>query len=207
MGGSRRLRGETGTPGLTGGFMLKSIFGICGAAAVIGAVLIPTAASAAVTARAAGGPTGGDPDTTMTFAVTTGALTMTAPATANLGSGAPGTTITGALGTVAITDLRASLTAAWTATATSTAFTTGAATPDETVPAADATYTPGTISHTGTLTTTGFQITLSAAPQTVVTGTAGVGNNTASWDPTIAVAVPAQAVTGTYTATLTQSVA
>lgn len=37
-------------------------------------------------------------------------------------------------------------------------------------------------------------------------GTAGVGENTATWNPTIAVAIPAAAVGGDYTGTLTQSV-
>ena len=40
-----------------------------------------------------------------------------------------------------------------------------------------------------------------------VTGTEGVGDNTASWDPALSVAVPASAVAGTYTGTLTHSVA
>ncbi len=106
-----------------------------------------------------------------------------------------------------MTDDRALLTAAWTATASSTAFTTGGGTPDETIPATDATYGPGTITTTGTITATPTEITLDGEPQTVVAGTAGVGNNTASWDPTLAVAVPAAAVGGVYTGTLTQSVA
>ena len=41
---------------------------------------------------------------------------------------------------------------------------------------------------------------------TVVAGTAGVGDNGATWDPTISVAVPAGAVAGDYVGTLTQSV-
>jgi hypothetical protein len=105
-----------------------------------------------------------------------------------------------------VTDTRALLSAAWTATASSTAFTTGAGTPNETIPATDATYSPGAITTPGTITATPTEITLTGAPQTVVTGTAGVGNNTASWDPTLAVHVPAQAVGGVYTGTLTQSV-
>jgi hypothetical protein len=40
-----------------------------------------------------------DPSTTVTFAVTTGALTITAPTSADLGSGAPGTDIIGQMGT------------------------------------------------------------------------------------------------------------
>jgi hypothetical protein len=160
-------------------------------------------------AAAVNAPGPGDPDTTVTFTVTSGALTMTAPATANLGSGAPGTTISSAIGTVTVTDDRALLTAAWTATASSTDFTTGGGTPAETIPVGDVTYDPGSItSTTGTITVTpASAITLSADPQTVVTGTEGVGNNTATWNPTLAVAVPAAAVGGVYTGTLTQSVA
>jgi hypothetical protein len=180
------------------------------AAAIFATGLTMPAASAAVTSTAAvnapapGGP--GDPDTTVTFAVTSGELSMTAPVSANLGSGAPGTTISGEIGAVTVTDDRALLSAAWTASASSTAFTTGGSTPAETIPATDATYSPGTITTTGTITATPTEITLDGEPQTVVAGTAGVGNNTASWDPTLAVAVPAQAVGGTYTGTLTQSV-
>jgi hypothetical protein len=149
---------------------------------------------------------GGDPDTTMMFTVTVGALTMSAPASANLGSGGPGTTISSPLGTVEMADNRALLSASWTATASSTSWVTGTGTGNETIPASAATYTPGPIQKTGTITATGQAITLSTSAQTVVTGSAGVGDNTASWNPTIAVAVPASAVGGTYTSTLTQSV-
>jgi hypothetical protein len=177
----------------------------------------PATANAAATANApatantpatANAPAigGGDPDTTVTFTVTTGALTMTAPSAADLGSGAPGTTISGLVGPDVVTDNRASLAATWTVTASSTDFTTSGATSTETIPAADATYTPGAITVTGTLTATGFPITLSNSAQTVITGS-GSGNNTATWNPTIAVAVPASAVGGNYTGTLTQSVA
>jgi hypothetical protein len=179
---------------------------------VVGTGLTATAASAATNASAtpvrglAGSPGGGDPNTTVTFAVNVGGLTMTAPASASLGSGNPGTTISGNLGgSVVVTDNRAALSATWTAVASSTGFTTGAASATETIPASDATYTPGAITTTGTVTATGTAITLSGTPQTVVTAT-GSGNSTASWDPTIAVAVPAAAVGGTYTGTLTQSV-
>lgn len=184
-------------------------------AVVIGAGLTATAASAATNASAtaarglAGSPGGGDPDTTVTFSVNVGGLTMTAPTSANLGSGDPGGTITGNLhGNVVVTDVRATLGGTWTATASSTDWTTGAGTPDEIIPADDATYAPGTITATGTSTapTGGHIITLSGEPQDVVTATV-TGNNTATWDPTITVAVPNAAVGGAYTATLTQSVA
>lgn len=182
------------------------------AAAVIGIAVFPGTALAAPLGPAAlaysvlDAPSGGDPATTVTFEVTTGALSMTAPESVDLGSGAPHTTISGALGDIVVTDDRALLSATWNVSASSTAWTTGAGTADETIPAADATYDPGTITKTGTITATGTIRTLAGGAQTVVAGTAGVGDNTATWNPTIAVAVPASAVGGIYSATLTQSV-
>ncbi|MET8609304.1 MULTISPECIES: hypothetical protein [Streptomyces] len=144
-----------------------------------------------------------DPSTTITYTVTSGALTLSVPASANLGSGAPGTQISALLGPVTVTDDRALVSASWTVTAAETDFTNGSAT----VPATDATYAPGSVTTTGTITVTPTNVTLSNSPQVVVTGTAGVGDNTASWNPTIAVNVPPSAVGGNYTGTLTQSVA
>ncbi|HET7015802.1 MAG TPA: hypothetical protein VFI65_17915 [Streptosporangiaceae bacterium] len=182
-------------------------------ATVAGLMLAPTAAFAASNSPVAshhapaGHTQGGfDPDTTVTFAVTSGELTMTAPAAADLGSGAPGTDISGSLGAVSVQDNRALLTASWVVTASSTDYTTGTATPAETIPATDVDYAVGTITKTGTITTTGTNITMSNSTQTVVTGSAGVGDNSASWDPTITVHVPANAVNGTYTGTIAHSV-
>ena len=134
----------------------------------------------------------------MTFSVNVGGLTMTAPKSADLGSGDPGGTITGDLGgNVVVTDIRATLGGTWVASALATDWTTGAGTPDETIPAGDATYDPGKIAVTGTSTAAsgGSAITLSGKPQTVVTATV-TGNNTATWDPTITVTVPDTAVGG-----------
>ena len=134
--------------------MFASVFRILTAAVVVGIALSPGAASAAALQPAAltywssNTPAGGDPNTTVTFAVTTGALSMTAPTGANLGGGAPGTTITGSLAAVTVTDDRALLTAAWTATASASDWTTGGGTPNETIPAGDVGYTPGTITTT-----------------------------------------------------------
>jgi hypothetical protein len=149
---------------------------------------------------------GSDPSTTVTFAVTSGLLTMTAPTAASLGSGAPGGTISAPLGTVQVTDNRALLNASWTVTASTSNFTTGTATTAETIPASDANYNPGPVATTGTITVTPTDITMSNSPQTVMAASAGNGDNTASWNPTITVVVPAAAVTGNYTATLTHSV-
>jgi hypothetical protein len=181
-----------------------------GVAAVAGFALAPGVASAATAGPAvlaqSSSPASADPDTTVTFTVTSGDLSMTAPTTVDLGINGPNTTIAGALGTVTVTDDRALLAAAWTIVASSSAWTTGAATPDETIPAGDVGYDPGAITTTGTITVTGTPITLSGISAPVMTGTAGVGDNSATWDPTLSVAVPPSAVTGVYTGTLTQSV-
>jgi hypothetical protein len=179
--------------------MRKSVGAAVGAIAVAGAFLVPGRAMAAT------GPT---VDTTTTFGVTSGALTITAPDTANLGTGAPGATIAAQLGAVTVTDDRASLAAAWVASASATNFTTGAGTPAETIPTADFSYTVGAFTSTvGTITPTASNLApMTTAAQPVVTGSAGVGDNSVTWNPTISVAVPASAVTGTYTGTLTHSV-
>jgi len=190
--------------------MVKSAFSILAVGAVAGIALAPVAASAATTQPAAlaysSSPSAGDPDTTVTFTVTVGGLSMTAPASVDLGSGAPGSTTAGPLGTVTVTDLRGLLGATWTATASATDWTTGAGTAAETVPATDVTYTPGTITTTPVAgLATGHTITLAGTPQTTVT-LATNGDNTATWDPALAVAVPTSATGGVYSSTLTQSV-
>jgi len=186
--------------------MRKSLFTVLGTAAALGAALLTTtAASAAPHARAAPGPG----DTTVTFSVTSGLLTMAVPGSAALGTGLPGTTISGKLGQVTVTDDRALLHAAWTASASSTDFTTPVTgTVLSTIPVADGGYDPGEVSTTGTITPIiSVLADLSALPQTVVAGTAGTGNNTATWNPVISVDIPPDAVGGSYTSTLTQSVA
>src|ERR1700722_426732 len=125
--------------------MVKRAFSILAVAAAAGIAVIPFAASAA-TAGPAVLAHSSSPDlpdgvnTTVTFTVTSGGLALTAPASDNLGSGAPGTTISGSLGAVTVTDNRALLSASWTTTASSTAWTTGGATPAETIPASDVGY-------------------------------------------------------------------
>jgi len=128
------------------------------------------------------------------------------PVATNLGSGAPGTTVSGAMGPMTVTDDRALLSASWTVTVASTDFTTGGGTAAETIPATDLGYDPGSITTTGVITATGTPVTLSGTAQPTVTGTAGVGDNTATWDPTLSVAVPASATGGLYTGTVTDSV-
>jgi len=174
------------------------------------AVLTAASALATLAAPADAASSG---TTTATFAVSTGALGVAVPATANLGSGSPGTAISAQLGAVTITDARALLTAAWTASASSTSFSSDGATTPETIPNTAVSYWSGpATATTGTGTFTPGQPNAGAAQAmgtavSAFTLTAGVGNNTAAWNPTIVVAVPAAAVGGTYTGTITHSVA
>jgi hypothetical protein len=163
------------------------------------------------TALPAGAATSGSTGTT--FALGAGALAISVPASASLGSGIPGTTMTGSLGTVTVTDLRGALVGSWTASVTSTDFTTGTATAAETVDKANVSYASGAAtSSSGTGVMLPGQLTTLLAQslsvsRTAFSATATVGNTAAVWIPTVSVAVPAGAVAGTYSGTLTHSIA
>jgi len=210
VGGPPPLSRGTGRVSLTGEIMNKTRFCALSAAAVLGLALTSTAASAAIKAPVPSG----DPDTTVTFTVTSGLLTMTAPDAVSLGTttgttdtGLPGSTVHGVMGDTVVTDDRALLDATWTATAAESNFLTGTHTPDETIPATQATYNAGTITTVGIFLSAPVvtPITLSNDPQTIV-ATNTDGDNTATWDAALAVAIPSTAVLGLYTGTLTQSV-
>lgn len=148
-------------------------------------------------------------DTTVTFSITTAGLTINSPGSVSIGSVASGaTSIAGQIGPVTVTDGRATLNGSWTSTVTGTDFTTGGGTPAETIPNINVSYSPGPLTaSTGTGTFTpgpGGQINV---PRVAFTGTALVGNNTATWNPTLTVTIPAATVGGTYTGTVTHSVA
>jgi hypothetical protein len=145
-----------------------------------------------------------------TFALTAGAISITVPAsTVALGTAAAGaSSLSGSLGSVSVTDARGALPAVWTATVTSTPFTTGGATANETVAAAAIGYASGLVSSTGIGVFTGSGTVTPAAIGTGVAGvalTAGIGNNTASWNPTITFTLGASQVAGTYSGTITHS--
>jgi hypothetical protein len=143
--------------------------------------------------------------TPVTVQILGGALSITVPATANLGTTAASSTaqtVTGLLGPVVVSDLRAG-SLGWVATAGSTDFT-GPAGP--TISATTMTYTPGTAFVVGIATVTPISLTAMTTPGTVQTATAVIGVNTATWNPSIGVVIPAGAVAGSYTATITHSV-
>ncbi len=142
-----------------------------------------------------------------------GLLAMTAPASTVLPSAAPGGTTSARLGTVTVTDNRGLAGASWTATVTATTFVTGGATAPETIPLTQVTYWSGpATATTGTGTFTPGQVNALAAvnltaPRTAFSLASGSSVSSASWNPTLTVSVPAAAVAGTYTATITHSVA
>ena len=155
-------------------------------------------------------------DTTTTFTLTGGALTISAPASSNLGSWANNAANASAqLGAVAVSDLRGALLGTWTATAAATDFATGTATPDETILNEEVDYWSGTATTaTGTAVRVPGQASAAvAAPLadptnvTAFTATGTVGNNTTEWNPTLVINLDGSQVAGTYSGTVTHSVA
>jgi YVTN family beta-propeller protein len=145
-------------------------------------------------------------DVVTTFQVNaTGGLTVAAPAPATLSQVAPGGTATGQLGNVTVNDQRSLADATWVATASLTdAFTTPGGSP---ITGSATTYTPGAaVTSVNGPFTPGTAGTLASA-RTAFSKTSGSGDNSVTWNPTLDVAVPASAVAGTYTGTVTHSVA
>jgi hypothetical protein len=178
---------------------------LAGAAVVAVAVVLSAApASAAPSAT-----------TNATFDIVGAGLDITAPATASLGSGSPGTAISGSLGTVHVSDARGASDASWTATVTATNFQTGTGTPTERVLASDIDYWSGTASDSagngsfvpGQATASSAQPLSNVDPLTAFTHDGGTGVNSVSWSPTLIVNVQASDEVGTYSGSVTHSVA
>jgi hypothetical protein len=152
--------------------------------------------------------------TTMTFTVTASGLTVSVPGgPVSIGSGAPGNNASGQLGSITVSDQRAVLAATWTATASATDFQTGGGTAAETITNGDVMYWSGpATATTGNGTFVPGQPSYASAehldePYTVFSKTSGSGNNSATWNPTLVVHIPDDAVAGTYTGTVNHSVA
>jgi hypothetical protein len=153
-------------------------------------------------------------DTTTTFSLAGGSLSISAPASRDLGSGSTGGgTVSAQLGSVTVTDNRGALVGTWTASVSSTDFTTGGASANETIAKGQVTYWSGTATaSSGVAVFAPGQASAANAQalsvsRTAFSATAIVGNNSASWNPTVTVNVPAAAVAGDYTGTITHSVA
>jgi hypothetical protein len=148
-----------------------------------------------------------------TLTVLAGTLAISVPTSVSLGSTAPGGTISAHLGTVQVNDNRFANPANWTATVSTTTFTTGVATTNETIAKTAVSYWSGNfITKSGTGSFTAGQAASSNAvvlstSRTAYSHSLGSGSNFVSWNPTLVIAVPAAAVAGTYTGTVTHSVA
>lgn len=112
--------------------------------------------------------------------------------------------ISGFLGQVQVNDARgAAAGSGWVASVTCTDFAppTGPA-----IPASAVGYTAGTITKVGTATYTANDPGDLTGVTPAVTATEITGNNSATWNPTITVAVPEGMAAGVYAATITHSV-
>ncbi len=126
----------------------------------------------------------------------------------------PSAAVTGSLGTTAVSDSRGSSTG-WTVTVAATDFVSG----QNTIPISNATLAPGTVGSLPLPTVCGLAgvVTLPTSVALATTAkqlgkcanvvpTVVVGANSAQWSNTMSLTVPADAVAGTYTSTVTQSV-
>ena len=158
--------------------------------------------SLGITSSAMAGPT------TATVTVTGGSLSITVPTDAgNLGTRTntvTGGTISGSLGQVQVNDARsAAAGSGWVASAISTAFTppSGA-----TIGAAAVGYAAGPITKVGTATFPANDPANLTGAVPAVTATGITGDNSATWNPTINVAVGGGMAAGVYSGTITHSV-
>jgi hypothetical protein len=147
--------------------------------------------------------------TTDSVTITGGTLSITVPGAAGSLGSTPdtvgGATISGPLGQVQVLDARdAAAGSGWVASAISTALTPSAG---PTIPASDIGYTCGAITQAGTATYTADDPAALTGVSAVLTATGITGDNSATWNPTITVHVPGGMASGTYTGTITQSVA
>jgi hypothetical protein len=146
--------------------------------------------------------------TTGTITITAGSLSITVPADAgNLSTKAntvAGQTVSGVLGQVQVLDARsAAAGSGWVVSVISTAFTPPAG---PAIAASAVGYTAGTITKVGTATYVANNPPNLTGVAPAVTATGITGDNSATWNPTISVAVPGGTATGVYSATITHSI-
>lgn len=146
--------------------------------------------------------------TTATITIQGGALAITVPSSAgNLGTRANTVgngTISGPLGEVQVSDARsAAAGSGWVASVISTAFTPPAG---PTIAASAVSYSAGPITKVGTATYTANNPGNLTGVAAAVTATGITGDNSATWNPTITVAIPGGTLAGVYSATITHSV-
>jgi hypothetical protein len=146
--------------------------------------------------------------TAATITVQGGALSINVPSDAgNLGTRANSVTggiISGPLGQVQVNDARSPAAGSgWVATVISSAFTPPAG---PAIAAGAVSYTNGPITKVGTATYTANNPGALTGVIPALTATGITGDNSATWNPTINVAVPGGMAAGVYSATITHSV-
>lgn len=175
----------------------------------------------AVALAAVGGATGtARADTPVTFTVVTGLSISQPSGTASLGAATmslTGTSVSGSLGATTVTDTRGLLAGNWTTTIAgpSAGFQDSATPTPDTVPASAASVwvdlTTATIAPLASAVPTTLHLaqatglSLTSAAQTLVTATTA-GSNSVTFNPTIAVTIPASTPAGTYSGLITQTV-
>ncbi|MFY1578946.1 hypothetical protein ACN26Z_29070 [Verrucosispora sp. WMMD703] len=139
---------------------------------------------------------------------------ITVPATVNLGTGFTGGVLTGPMGRVEVTDVRGPVNPnTWVATVSATVFITGGGGAQRTISNASVFYWSGpAVQSTGGGTLVPGQLTQAQAVALNVTReafrkTSGNGNNRVAWNPSLRIVVPNGIIAGTYTGTITHSVA
>ena len=171
-------------------------------AALLGVLTLSTAVPASADTTGA---------TAATVTVQGGFLSITVPPDAgNLGTrtnSVSGGTISGLLGQVQVNDARsAAAGSGWVASVISTAFTPTTPPAGPTIPASAVGYTAGTITKVGTATYVANNPANLTGVSAAVTASGITGDNSATWNPTINVAVPGGTVAAVYSATITHSV-
>jgi hypothetical protein len=159
------------------------------------AALVPTAANAA--------------DTNVTFTLSGGSLTLSAPGSASLTAagnlGVTGTSVSGSLGSSTVTDSRGSLAHTVTVNMSSTDFTDAAS---DVIAKSNAAGSSGATVPTGVAvavpTLTGQTIGASGGA-TILQLTGVVGAASTTYNPTVTVTIPANAIAGSYSGTITQT--
>lgn len=146
-------------------------------------------------------------DTPVTVQVSSGTLDIAVPTgPVNLGtvtSSGSAQTVSNQLGNVTVTDGRGG-TAGWTATANAVDFT-GPQSISVSAPGSSS-YTTPPASVTGTANVTPSDLSPLYPPGPVQTATGVSGINSATWNPTISLTIPGNALAGSYSSTVTHSV-
>jgi hypothetical protein len=191
--------------------------GALGGAVIAGASVFLAMGVTPADAAGAACPTLTGGQTCAQFTINSGGLSISVPATAaNLTSsgavtlGENGATVTGQLGATTVTDTRGLGSPGWTVTAASSDYSDGAG---HTIAKGQVSAYSGLPTDVTSLIsalivpTIGLLPVNLATPQTLIAAPVPLGlSNHATYNPTVNIAVPANAVAGTYFGTITQTV-